>query len=459
MRIGIIGGGLTGTLAAIYLQKENIDAEITIYEQNPAIIHRGIPYSHQLEYQPLNVNARGMTLFDEEPLHFFNWWKNNFSKYQDYKNHVPSESDFVKRSIYGDYLKETFEKTFSAGNSRIKIIHGEVVDIIKNTEDDFLVKIQDGDVHVADKILLALGNFPPADPTFIRSTDIINDPDYISHPWRDNAIDNLEQNDTVLFVGSGLTMIDLAVSLKKRNHKGKLHVISRRGLLPFPHQPGLHYKLSTADFTYKTALELFKAVREEIRIAGNDGVNWRDVIDSLRPITQKIWSGLPAPEKRTFLAHIRPYWDVMRHRMPPESYVQVTEMIDSGMMEIYAGRIRKVIRDNENLIIEYLPKGETTEKNISVKRIINCTGPQSDYRKLSTPLVLNLFSKGWIIPDDQFLGLKTDLVGKIIDREGNTSRPFYSAGPPCKGTLWECTALRDIRLQIKQLIPLLAESI
>lgn len=450
--IAIIGGGLTGTVAAIYLKRINTDAAITIYEKSAGNLFRGVPYSHDLEYQPLNVNTKGMTLFDDDPDHFYNWWKTNIHNYPEYKGHEPKTTDFVKRKAFGDYVVATYQQFCETAKNPVRTISGEVVDIIQEDKDHFILLMQDGSQHTATKIFFALGNFPPADPTFLRGTQILKDPGYISHPWKSEAIENLNPDQDILFVGAGLTMVDLTVSLMKRGHRGKMHVISRRGLLPLPHEEVGSYQLKAAEGHYHTALDLFKAIRSEARAAIKAGVNWRSIIDAIRPHTQRLWMELPNSEKKVFLSHIRPYWDIMRHRMPQESFKHLQSLIGSGQMKMHAGRIREVKRiNNDQMEIHYLPKGGSEYQSISVSRIINCTGPQSDYRKLNTPLIVNLCSKGWMCPDELFLGIKSAPDGTIIDRDGNSSRPFYTAGPPCKGTLWECTALRDIRSQVKKL--------
>ncbi|MBL7913428.1 MAG: FAD/NAD(P)-binding protein [Bacteroidia bacterium] len=457
MNVAIIGSGLTGTLAAIYLKKSNADTNVILFEKSADKTLRGIPYSHQLEYQPLNVNTKGMTLFDDNPLHFFNWWKQNHTRYPEFKNIVPKEGDFVQRNIYGDYLTETFENMNQSVSKPVKIVNGEVIDILETGNSDYKIQLADGGIFEADKVLFALGNFPPSDPTFVRTSAIADDPAYISHPWLDNAIDDLPKDASVLFVGAGLTMVDLSVSLKKRGATGKFYVVSRRGLLPRPHAETAPYTLKCVDKKYDTALELFRAIRKEAKEAVSNGIDWRSVIDAIRPYTQTLWLNLPEHEKRRFLSHIRPYWDVLRHRMPQESFRQISGLQESGQMELLAGRICNIKRTSaDNLEVTICPRNQTELVKINVSRIINCTGPQSDYRKLNTPLVTNLLNKGWFTTDEQSLGLKTDIKGAIIDTAGNSNRKFYTAGPPCKGTLWECTALRDIRSQLNQLIPVIA---
>ena len=71
----------------------------------------------------------------------------------------------------------------------------------------------------ADRVVLALGNFPPSDPD-VADRSFYQSQRYISHPWAPEALDHLAPTAPVLLVGSGLTMMDLVLALKARGHQG-----------------------------------------------------------------------------------------------------------------------------------------------------------------------------------------------------------------------------------------------
>jgi uncharacterized NAD(P)/FAD-binding protein YdhS len=66
-----------------------------------------------------------------------------------------------------------------------------------------------------------------------------------------------------------------------------------------------------------TTLALLRTLRLEIKHCEAAGGDWRSVIDGLRPQVQALWQALPLQEKRRFLRHLRPYWEVHRHRAAP----------------------------------------------------------------------------------------------------------------------------------------------
>jgi uncharacterized NAD(P)/FAD-binding protein YdhS len=137
----------------------------------------------------------------------------------------------------------------------------------------------------------------------------------------------------VLLIGTGLTMVDMVLSLQERKHKGKIYAVSRRGLSPQRHQPTKPYPaFLTINDAPKTALGLWQRLRGEVQKAQTEGYDWRAVIDSLRPITQKLWQQLPLPEQQRFLRHAVPYWDVHRHRIAQQVAEVLDQLLASGQL-------------------------------------------------------------------------------------------------------------------------------
>src|SRR5690606_1404930 len=83
--------------------------------------------------------------------------------------------------------------------------------------------------------------------------------------------------------------------------------------------------------------------------------------------------------------------------------------------------------------------------------LVNCTGPQADTRRLDQPLIADMLARGLATWDALHLGLATDAIGAVIDVEGRPSPDLFAVGPLCKATLWECTAVPEIRVQARAL--------
>jgi uncharacterized NAD(P)/FAD-binding protein YdhS len=144
------------------------------------------------------------------------------------------------------------------------------------------------------------------------------------------AIAGLDPEATVVLIGTGLTMVDTVQSLLDAGHRGPFRAISRRGLLPRVHAPTQPLPLGVEELPHTTSVaRLTRWLRHRLEQAEARDIDWRAVIDGLRPHVQDLWRRLPVRERARFLRHLRPYWDVHRHRTAPE-IAQFIERAASG---------------------------------------------------------------------------------------------------------------------------------
>jgi uncharacterized NAD(P)/FAD-binding protein YdhS len=97
------------------------------------------------------------------------------------------------------------------------------------------------------------------------------------------------------------------------------------------------------------------------------------------------------------------------------------------------------------------PRHRDRLETLSVDRVVNCTGPESNYRRLNHPLVRSLREKKLIEADELGLGLRTDDHGALLSTDGLASSWLHTLGPLRKGQLWETTAVPEIRVQAQAL--------
>ena len=166
----------------------------------------------------------------------------------------------------------------------------------------------------------------------------------------------------------------------------------------------------------------------------------------------QIWQSLPEDEKRRFLRHLRPYWEVHRHRAAPEVAQSVADQISSGQLQVRAGRVTDYVEDENWATVTYRERKSGKATPVKVDRVINCTGPQSDYRRLEDPFMSALLAGGWARPDPLLLGLDVSLDGALVGKDGIISQSLYAIGPARKGSLWESTAVPELREQIHKLV-------
>jgi uncharacterized NAD(P)/FAD-binding protein YdhS len=161
---------------------------------------------------------------------------------------------------------------------------------------------------------------------------------------------------------------------------------------------------------------------------------------------------LPKNEKRRFLRHARPYWEVHRHRIAPEIGGLIGYQLVNHHIQARAGRISGYREDKDGVDISYRDRKTGKDESLRVDRVINCTGPETDWRRLDNPLLASLQEQHLARPDSLFLGLDVSDDGALIDTDGKPSDFLYTIGPSRKGSLWETTAVPEIRKEVLDLV-------
>jgi uncharacterized NAD(P)/FAD-binding protein YdhS len=164
----------------------------------------------------------------------------------------------------------------------------------------------------------------------------------------------------------------------------------------------------------------------------------------LRPHTQRLWLDMPLIERKRFLRHLRPWWDVHRHRMAPRIHARIQDAIARGQLTISAARLGRVTPCAGVVEVEVQAKSGNAAK-LTVERVIDCSGLQGDITKLDRPLVRQLLAAGLIRADALGLGIETTVTGAVISADGAASDTLFAIGPITKGTFWEIVAVPDIR--------------
>jgi uncharacterized NAD(P)/FAD-binding protein YdhS len=449
-RIAIVGSGLSGRLLALNLlrlARSDSPVEIRMIDRGDERF-MGPAYSDEADFLLLNVPAGRMGALAEDPEHFLKWSRE--------RGVDSGPFDFLPRRLYRDYLLALLHEAREsrASGTTFEHVRGEVTDL--DTDGGFArIHVADQGVLVADTAVLALGNFPPRHPP-IENRGALGSDRYVGNPWSIAVLDPLSRHDTVFFIGTGQTTIDLAVALHRRGHEGRIVALSRRGLLPLVHRgfdpyPSFYEEIERSN----TILDILGIVRRHFDRARSVGNDERAVIDSLRPDTQAIWQSLAESEKRRFLRHLFRYWEIIRSRIPPESQAIVDSMRASGQLHLVTGRIRDLFETETALEVHYDDHGRGVSEPAAL--VVNCMGPEMDYRLIDHPLVGNLTRRGLIRPGPTNLGIDALPDGTIVGRDGAASDLLYALGSTMRGVLWEVVAVPDIRVQAAQLARLLLD--
>jgi uncharacterized NAD(P)/FAD-binding protein YdhS len=454
----IIGGGISGCLvAAQLLRTAQAPLKIVLFERMTDV-GRGVAYGTENREHLLNVPANRMSALPDQPDHFYEWVAERVGR-ENYPARFAPE-DFVPRWIFGEYVRALLVESQSAAAVEVELerIKGEVVDFEEEGE---LVRIRCGDSRsfLADRVVLAIGNLPGEYP-IKKPLPVYHSQRYVHVPWRPGTLAGIPADEDVLIVGAGLTAIDIVLELQARGHTGNIFALSRRGLRPQVHKVAEAYPdfLAGEDLP-STMLELSRRVRREIRAGAKAGVDWRPVIDALRLHSADLWRNLSWSERARFMRHVRPFWEIHRHRVAPAVAEKIQEQCESGRLQFHAGRLLKLTEKPDGVEAQFRLRRSGLVQTVKVAKVINCTGPRSDYSKYQHPLLINLLARGLIDHDPLALGITATTDGGVQRYRGDPVGWLFTIGAPLKGVLWETTSVPEIREQAKSLAKQLLMSV
>lgn len=423
----IVGAGYSGTLLAIHLLRHG--AKVVVVERDAEGLAHGIAFGTRRPEHLLNVRASNMSAYADDPEHFVRWMQ--FGR-EDRRNR------FVPRLVYGRYLREQMVAAMSASPGRLLVRPGEAVSVDR-TEAGLVLTLDSGARLVGRALVIAAGNAAPQAP---RPLAALAPPHFCPHPWMDAAVDGLESIDEILLLGSGLTAIDATLSLIGAGFRGRITALSRRGLMPRAHA-WIGPQAAPVPCPTARGVALLRHVRRRAAQVG-----WRVAVDELRPHTQALWRAHDVAAQARFLRHLRPWWDVHRHRIAPQVYEQIEALAAEGRFRVLAGRLQAAEAEENRLRFTWRPRGAAQPQSMTVGRVIACTGVDCDITHSDNPLLMQLQAAGWIRPDPHRLGIDVDAAGHVRGADGRADPAILALGPITKGEAWEIIAVPDIRQQV-----------
>jgi uncharacterized NAD(P)/FAD-binding protein YdhS len=448
--IMIIGAGFSGALIATRLLMLNRVDPLCIYLVNGSgRVARGMAYGTQSLHHVLNVPAGNMSALDEDPQHFLRYAKKIYPTVE--------AGSFVSRRIYGDYLESMLSdaERLALPHIKFKRICQKVTSIITDEKGICSVDFDSGDSLKVNKVVLALGHFP-SHSFPLRNSEFYQSDRYLHDPWDQVRLDAIPVRAPVLLVGTGLTAIDVAMSLLTRNPNRSIIAVSRRGLVPQAHRVTAGVPVcSTAESIWgdsNTVRSQLRGFRQFCDTLSQQKRDWREGLAILRPVTAKIWLAYPDKERRRFLRHLQPFWDTHRHRLAPSIAERFNAALASGAMSTLAGRLESIKENKEGVTATIRSRGCNQTHVIQTQFVVNCTGPCPNPSQVDNVLVNQLLKDGLLRTDKLSLGLDVTQNCATISETGKISRNLYYIGPWLKATYWEATAVPDLRVMAIRLI-------
>ena len=418
--ITIIGSGFSGTLTAIHLLSQTT-TPLTISLIDPrGSFGPGLAYSPPSKTFTLNVKAKAMGALPSDGEGFFRWLKK--------KRPSTTPDDFAPRSDYGEYLSELLNLVQTS--SRIHTVNRvsqEAIDVETAPNNTFIVTLSDGSILYADACVLALGNIPRC------SLGKTMDMSAFHPPFSGESYSRITGAKEVLIIGSSLTAVDVILESERNGFRGEYTVISRHGRFPLPHEESPskeQCQLSSEYLTLGAVTKLCAIMRSESRRL----LSSQPVFDHLRPHIQKLWKHLPVAEKKRFLRHLQPIWDIHRHRIPAKHHETLQELQRTKRLRLIAGQFHEAKKTDNGCTVTYTSRSARSETITTFFDVaFLCVGPEGDLTKMKNPLIRNLLRRGLITPGPLRLGIV------------QSAQKLTVVGPLQRELLWEITAVRELR--------------
>jgi uncharacterized NAD(P)/FAD-binding protein YdhS len=431
-----IGAGAGASLLAHHLKRTGFPGRIILLDREAG---NGPAYAGCDLRHVLNVPAGNMGPAREDPAGFLRWL-NGLGI-----DPPVAAADFVPRQLYGRYLEALLEPLRSSG--AVIRVRSAASTLVREGE-QWRVDLERGGTLSADAVVLAIGNLPPR---ALPGSACIDERLIVNDPWRCRLDDIAPPRAQVLFIGTGLTMVDGVLSLAPAANAGAhLTALSRHGRLPLAW--GTQAKASfEAAWPARSLRELMRQVREHASAGGS----WQQTMNGVRVQARTLWMQLSSAEQARFLRHGRTLWSIHRHRIPDPSHARLEALQQTGRLAIVAGRLEGLCQVGNRVQARWRRRGQSGMEEATFDLVINATGPESRYERSRDPLLQQLFAAGHVQAHPLGLGLDATAAGELRAADGSIVPRLYSLGAPIQGVLFECTAIPDIRDAAQDLAALL----
>ena len=452
MTIAIIGGGFSGTAIAINICLNISSGRLRVLLINPeATFARGLAYGFEDDNLLLNVPAGNMSVMSNDSSHFVN--------YCQAIDPSINGGSFVSRRIYGRYLQETLIKTQNKFPSIIEEVKDYALAINQMSDlSTWQITLSKGQSIVADHIVLAVGHQYLKMPIHLGNAES----KHVYEPWDFSALKRLPPNQPILILGTGHTAVDVLFCLSQTHEQRRVYMVSRHGLIPHSHRinstpPDSSMLPNIVNEVQPSIRNYTRFIRKTIRTMGLHGVNWRDVLNSIRPLTARLWQSLPATDQQRFIRHLKVYWDIHRHRLAPMASNRLEYLLSTNQVQIIAGRILTAKKIGDKLNIQLRVRGKNHPEIINACAIVNCTGSNTDLTCDVTSLLSQLLKAGLIQQDANRLGVLVTSDHQILNANNQRVDGLWCVGPMLKAQYWEATAVPELRIHAQQLALTLVE--
>lgn len=448
--IAVVGGGASAVLLVAALRREAGDAMPSVAIIDPSdTVGLGVAYSTTDPHHRMNVRASGLSALDGDPDHFVNWLA----------VHDPSVAphEFAHRYRYGQYLAGLFA---DCAGDEVTHVRATVAGVEVHADPDAgsdagshddaaVLHFDDGRSLTARRVVLAIGVPPTASARF--TVDVASGTGaYVPDPWAPGAIAGLidlpaPSGGVVALVGTGLTSVDLALSLSDAGWD--LVAVSPHGLLPERHEviptPAVMAPVEPPDDV--TAASFIHWVRTT---CVNEPNGWRAAMDQLRFRIAPVWQRTPPQHRRQLVRRVGSVWQRHRHRIAPDVAATIDGLVSTGRLRLEHGRVVGIAAEpnGHRMAVQRVGSDGQRRDDIMVDAVVNCAGAPG-IGATTSELTRQLLNDGVLAPDDLGLGVQVAPDGRTVGADGTMSWVVTVLGALRRGVEVEAIAIPELRVQ------------
>lgn len=367
MRMAVIGGAASAVCIIDALAQSTANHGILTVFEPSEWLWRGRAYQNDSEVVLANAPVEDMSVRDGDDQHFLRWLRSQGVDID--------SSGFVPRAMFGNYLEHSAAHALSmlqVQGWHVEVVREAVVEVLPG-EYGMCLSTTSGLYGAFETVILAVGGGEPED--IFRLAGV---PGYIGDPYPTNTTLNaIGGDDDVAVVGTGLTAVDVVRALAARQHRGRITLLSRLGVLPAVRQRHIPHALTafTPDEIYARAgaarqvefsdvVELLSTelstgnadieeisqevsaavqepvkerLRRQLQDVGSNKTGLRIVQKAVPECGPDLWPLLPERVHKVLLgSHYRVLMSLCCP-MPPQSAAVMMRLIEGGKLDVQGG--------------------------------------------------------------------------------------------------------------------------
>ncbi|GIX38556.1 MAG: pyridine nucleotide-disulfide oxidoreductase [Silanimonas sp.] len=380
--LAIVGGGPAGVALLVAARTHAPGWRIAWCRGSDAAF---LPaYGGNSEVHRLNVPVERMGLDAEAPVDFLDWLRCLHPA----RGVQPGQ--FVPRRWFGEYLAACAE-------GQADVEHRQPAVALHREGGLWRLAMADGEALPARRVALCLG-LPGTVPPPSAPAHWIAD----AWAWWRSLPERglpLGTDERVLLVGSGLTAVDMVLGLRQRGFRGRIEAVSIEGAWPEAHADTSPLDPETREWL-ETRLDEVADARGLVRLLRVACARqpWRAVIDALRAGSNRLWAGLPLPERRRLLRHAFGQWNRHRHRMASDV---LAALRNDRSLSVERGRV------HVDAAGQVWKRQRGVDTPVTAALIIDCRGPGFRQALAGDALLARLVREGMLEANALGTGVRT----------------------------------------------------